>query len=66
MYNGDAIRQTTVHYDDIDTAVHHQLRPDRSKLAQTFVRKGVIMCCEDYFGALYAKRFEGSKFAECE
>lgn len=53
MYNSDALRQTTVHYDTI-TAVHHPAEPDHSKLASTFVGKGVKICLEDYFQALNA------------
>lgn len=43
MYNSDALRQTTVHYDTI-TAVHHSAGPDM----------GVKICLEDYSQALYA------------
>lgn len=53
MYNSDALRQTTVHYDTI-TAVHHLAGPDHSKLASMFIEKGVKICLEDYSQALYA------------
>lgn len=65
MYNSDALRQTTVHYDTI-TAVHHPAEPDHSELVSKYVGKGVKICLEDYFQALNAYQFKGSKFAESE
>lgn len=53
MYNSDALRQTTVHYDTI-TAVHHPAVPDHSKLASTFIGKVVKIYLEDNSQALWA------------